>query len=109
MIGTLEWIPLLHRLALFADTMKTLHETIIEKLEIAFSPTFLELVDETHKHYKHKQFQIGKSHFKLHIASEKLATLSTLKAHKEIYMCLGELMHSQIHALSIQIDKKSNS
>ncbi|WP_440615489.1 BolA family protein [Cysteiniphilum sp. 6C5] len=85
--------------------MNTLYKEIIHKLEKAFSPSTLELIDETHKHQKHKQFQAGKSHFKLRIASEQLTSLSTLKAHQAIYACLGELMQTQIHALSIEIDK----
>ena len=85
--------------------MKTLDQEIVDKLELAFSTSTLELIDETHKHQKHKQFQTGKSHFKLRIASEQLAKLSPLKAHQAIYTCLGELMKTKIHALSIQIDK----
>ena len=81
---------------------------ITDQLEKAFSPTYFKLIDETHKHQKHRQFQEGKSHFKLHIASEKFSILSTVKAHQEIYGCLSELMSSKIHALSIQIDKKSS-
>ncbi len=105
MIGILKWTPLLHQHASSADYMNTLEKEIIDKLEKAFSPSTLELIDETHKHQKHKQFQAGKSHFKLRIASEQLSSLSTLKAHQAIYTCLGELMQTQIHALSIQIDK----
>ncbi len=103
MIGILKWTPLSHQHALSADCMKTLNKEIIDKLEKAFSPCTIELIDVTHKHQKHKQFQAGKSHFKLRIASEQLASLSTLKAHQAIYACLGQLMQTQIHALSIQI------
>lgn len=85
--------------------MKTLDQEIIDKLKLVFSPSTLELIDETHQHQKHKQFQTGKSHFKLRIASKQLANLSTLKAHQAIYACLGELMQTKIHALSIQIEK----
>ena len=85
--------------------MKKLHDIITEKLNNTFSPTLLELIDETYKHKKHKQFQAQKSYFKLRISSEKFCTLTTIKAHKEIYACLGDLMYSEIHALSIHIDK----
>ncbi|WP_116964110.1 BolA family protein [Fastidiosibacter lacustris] len=86
------------------NTNSNLQKLIIDRLTKAFDPSILELIDETHKHQKHKHFQSGKFHFKLRIASLKFVTLSTIKAHQEIYTCLGDLMKDQIHALSIHIE-----
>ena len=83
----------------------TLYDMIIQRLNETFSPSVLKLIDQTDQHHKHKHFQAGKSHFKLHISSEKFAKLSAITAHQEIYACLSDLMHSKIHALSIQIEK----
>ncbi len=105
MNGTLKWTPLLPQHESFAKLNMTLYDTIIERLDKKFAPTFIELIDETDKHKQHKQFQTRKSHFKLHIASVRFATLSTLEAHQEIYACLEDLMHNSIHALSIHIHK----
>ena len=80
-----------------------LAETIQTKLTETFIPTELVLTDETHKHQKHKQFQSGKYHFHLRIASKQLAPLNRVKAHQAIYTALGDLMQSKIHALSIEI------
>lgn len=82
-----------------------LAQTITEKLTTAFAPTQFELIDETHKHQKHKHFQSDKYHFRLRIASEQLASLSRIKAHQAIYAQLGDLMQTKIHALAIEIGK----
>ena len=78
-------------------------KTIEQKLTEEFSPEFLRLIDQTDRHQKHLQFQIGKSHFKLTIQSKMLSALPKLKAHQAIYHCLAELMETDIHALSITI------
>ena len=83
--------------------IRFLEATIQQKLNQAFSPDFLQLIDQTHRHQKHRQFQTGKSHFKLIIQSKKLSALPKLKAHQAIYHCLAELMQTDIHALSITI------
>ncbi|MBK2124301.1 BolA family protein [Fangia hongkongensis] len=86
-----------------SQNIDSLQNEIIRKLEKAFSPQALELIDETHKHKKHRHFQEGKRHFLLIITSAQLKNLSTLKAHQAIYSCLGDLMKDKIHALSIKI------
>ncbi len=86
-----------------SQNINYLQNEIISKLEKAFSPQEIELIDETHKHKKHKHFQEGKRHFLLIITSAQLKSLPTLKAHQAIYNCLGDLMKDKIHALSIKI------
>lgn len=85
-----------------------LETTIQQKLNQAFSPDFLQLIDQTHRHQKHQQFQPGKSHLTLIIQSKKLSALPKLNAHQAIYHCLGELMQTDIHALSITIMKQED-
>ena len=80
-----------------------LKEKITQLLKNNLKTTYLELIDETHKHVKHKNFQSNKFHFKLKISSSELDNKSKLNAHKQIYQCLGTLMQTHIHALSIQI------
>ena len=86
--------------------MNTLKTVIFEKLQSKFSPTKLEVFDETYKHVKHKQFQTGKLHFRLQISSKELSEKTTIQSHREIYACLGDLMVNNIHSLSIRIDKE---
>ncbi|MFC4891909.1 BolA family protein [Pseudofrancisella aestuarii] len=74
-------------------------ERILEKID---SNAEINIIDETHKHKKHKGFIEGKYHFLIEINSRELNNLSRLKAHQEIYKSLEDLMQ-HIHALSIKL------
>ncbi|MFZ9036296.1 MAG: BolA family protein [Francisellaceae bacterium] len=87
--------------------MPSVKATLEERLTKAFNPEYLELIDETHKHIKHKHFQTGKLHFKLIIGADSLSHLSKLKAHQAIYAVLSDMMETHIHALSIEIKSQS--
>ncbi|AJI74189.1 bolA-like family protein [Francisella philomiragia subsp. philomiragia ATCC 25015] len=62
----------------------------------------IEIIDETHKHAKHRGFIEGKYHYLVNVSSKKLSDMAKIKAHKEIFRCTQSLM-PQIHALSIKI------
>lgn len=62
----------------------------------------IEIIDETHKHMKHKGFTEGKYHFIINISSQKLNSMRKISAHKEIFKSVDYLM-PYIHALSIKI------
>lgn len=70
-------------------------------LEAALEPTELELVDESHRHAGHAGARDGRSHFALRITSVAFAGLAPLARHRRVYAALGELMQTDIHALSI--------
>ena len=74
---------------------------IEEKLE-SLSPNYISIEDEGHLHVGHAGAKKG-GHFKLIISSECFNGLSTVERHKLIYKSLGELMDTEIHALSISI------
>jgi len=76
---------------------------IRERLEEAFSPRILEVVDESHLHVGHAGAREGKGHFRIRIASERLAPAKPLQRHRMIYDALGEMMETDIHALSIEV------
>lgn len=71
-------------------------------LETAFSPTRLELIDDSHHHAGHAGAREG-GHFILRIAAPAFAGKRPLECHRMIYAALGELMHTDIHALSIEL------
>ena len=69
----------------------------------AFSPSDLQLVDESSQHAGHagaKGFN-GESHFALQITSESFAGVRSLKRHQMVYAAIGDDM-PLIHALSIK-------
>lgn len=70
-------------------------------LEAAFAPTALEVVDDSHRHAGHAGARDGRGHFHVAIASERFRGLAPLARHRAVYAALGELMTTDIHALSI--------
>ncbi|MGI8561041.1 MAG: BolA family protein [Luteimonas sp.] len=70
-------------------------------LEQAFSPSALEIRDDSHRHVGHAGASDGRGHFRVEIASAAFAGQSPLQRHRAVYAALGELMATDIHALSI--------
>jgi BolA protein len=71
-------------------------------LKEALQPDLLEIIDESHHHAGHAGAQDGRGHFRLNIVSAEFAGLSALQRHRLIYAALGDLMQTDIHALSIE-------
>jgi BolA family transcriptional regulator, general stress-responsive regulator len=71
-------------------------------LEAALAPESLEVLDESHKHAGHAGARDGRGHFAVSITSEAFAGLAPLARHRRVYAALGDLMTTDIHALSIQ-------
>jgi len=61
------------------------------------------LIDNSHKHKKHKFFDKNKYHLKIILKSEKLKEMNKINVHKQIFSVLKEEMKNKIHALEIQI------
>lgn len=77
-------------------------DTIRARLTASFSPEHLEIVDESHKHAGHAGARDGRGHFAITIVSSAFTGMPPIKRHRAIYQALGELMQTDIHALSIQ-------
>jgi len=71
-------------------------------LEAALSPVSLEIEDESHRHAGHAGAADGRGHFRVDVVSEAFAGLGPIARHRAIYAALGELMTTDIHALSIR-------
>ncbi len=74
---------------------------IRERLEAAFAPEALEIVDDSHRHAGHAGAKDGRGHFTVRIVSAKFNGTKTLERHRMIYAALGGLMQTDIHALSV--------
>ena len=77
-------------------------ERLTERLSHAFEPEHLEVVDDSHRHAGHAGAADGRGHFTVLITSSRFAGLSTLKRHRLVYEAVGDMMTTDIHALSIQ-------
>ena len=76
---------------------------MLARLNSALSPTSIELIDDSEQHRGHSGYNpAGESHFTLRIESAAFAGKNRVDRQRLIYAALGELMESQIHALSIR-------
>lgn len=71
-------------------------------LESGLQPSALELEDESHLHAGHAGARDGRGHYRVRVVSEAFAGKLPLARHRIVYAALGELMQTDIHALSIQ-------
>ncbi len=70
-------------------------------LDAAFTPEALEILDESHKHAGHAGAKSGKGHFDVMIVAAAFAGQNLLQRHRMVYEALGDMMQTDIHALSI--------
>lgn len=80
-------------------------EEIREKLETAFSPRELDVVDESERHRGHAGYREGgESHFRVTIRSDAFRELSRIERHRAVHAALGPELVGRIHALALKID-----
>jgi BolA protein len=72
------------------------------RLEQALCPVQLEIIDESYKHIGHAGARSGGGHYKVTVVSNQFSGCSPLKRHRLVYQALGDLMRTEIHALSIR-------
>jgi BolA protein len=79
-------------------------EKIRVKLEEAFSPRVLEVVDDSESHRGHAGYQEGgESHFNVVIEADAFKGLSRIARHRAVHAALGKDLVSEIHALALTI------
>lgn len=76
-------------------------ERIVNELRLALHTDQVELIDDSHLHAGHAGARDGGGHFRVRVVSPDFAGLRTLQRHQLVYRLLGELMQTDIHALSI--------
>jgi len=67
----------------------------------ALSPTELVVEDDGHRHIGHAGAADGHGHFRLRIVCAAFVGKLPLARHRAIYAALGDMMQTDIHALSI--------
>ena len=85
--------------------MNNFFEDIIAKLKKEIEIEQIEIVDNSHKHVKHKSFSPEKFHLHLKIKSLYLNSLSRVTAQKEVMKVLKDELSNKIHALEISIEQ----
>ena len=71
-------------------------------LTSSFAPTKILVKDQSHLHAGHAGAEDGRGHFAVTIVSEQFAGQSRIARHRMIFHALGEMMQTDIHALSIK-------
>ena len=71
------------------------------ELERALETEAIEIIDDSHLHSTHAGAREGKGHFRVRVVARAFDGLRTLQRHQLIYRALGDLMHTDIHALGI--------
>lgn len=80
-----------------AERMNRLRERLIASL----APEQLDIIDDSRKHAGHAGAR-GGGHFTVHIVAQGFTGKPLLERHRMIYDLLQDMMHTEIHALSIQ-------
>ena len=85
--------------------MKNYLDAIHLKLKKEINIESIEIIDNSHKHKKHKSFLPEKYYLHLKIKSLFLNTISRVSAQKMIMKVLKDDLKTKIHALEISIEK----
>lgn len=75
----------------------------------AFSPDHLLVKDQSHLHAGHEGAQEGRGHFEVIIVADAFDGCSRIDSHRLIYEALGQLMTTDIHALSIRASARNTN
>jgi BolA family transcriptional regulator, general stress-responsive regulator len=79
-------------------------DQIRAKLEAAFSPSFLEVVDESEKHRGHAGWREGgETHFQVSMRTAAFNGLNRVAQQRAVYGALKDEMKDQIHALALDV------
>ncbi len=72
------------------------------RLRETLAPERLEIVDESSKHAGHAGARSGGGHFAVTIVSVRFEGLNPIQRHRLVYEALGDLMKTDVHALSVR-------
>ena len=80
------------------------HERIRQKLTTHFSPTQLEIKDDSARHAGHAGAQAGgETHFSIVVTSAAFRGLSPVARHRLVYDVLAEELKERVHALQLEL------
>ncbi len=78
-------------------------QEITQLLTQAFSPSNLEVVNDSAKHHGHAgDDRSGESHFTVEIESEAFVGVSRLQRQRMVNAALGDIPGQRVHALAIR-------
>jgi len=75
---------------------------LAERLRSALDVIELEIIDDSHRHAGHAGAADGRGHFSVFLVSERFQGMPVVRRHRLVYEAVGDMMVTDIHALSIQ-------
>lgn len=82
----------------------SLRDTIAEKLQAAFAPEYLDVIDESNQHFGHAGWRDGgETHFRVRIATSHFAGKPRVAQHRDIMSVLDAELKGRVHALAIEV------
>lgn len=80
-------------------------DQISEKLQAAFSPDELQVINESDQHAGHAGHDgTNESHFRVVIRAGAFNEMSRLARHRAVHAALGKDLIGRIHALALEIN-----
>jgi BolA protein len=80
-------------------------EEIRRRLEAAFAPERLEIVDESEGHRGHAGYREGgESHFRVTIRATEFGPMTRIARERAVHHALGSDVMTRIHALALKIE-----
>ena len=73
-------------------------QAVLKLIEEAFSPQYLELINESHMHSVPPN---SETHFKLVLVCSEFEGLNKVRRHQAVYGAVSEYMSNPIHALAL--------
>jgi BolA protein len=87
------------RVAILAMSVQT---KIRDRLALAFTPSELDVIDESALHAGHAGARPGgETHFRVRIVSPRFEGLTRVNRQRAVYGVLAEELQSQVHALAL--------
>ena len=79
------------------------HDRITEILTREFTPTHLEVIDDSHLHAGHAGARPeGETHFRVNLVSAAFVGESRVARQRRVYAALEDLMQTRVHALQLK-------
>lgn len=84
--------------------MTNMTDRITALLEAEFSPDYLDVINESHKHKNHVGDDgSGESHFRVVIGAKAFTGQTRVACHRMVYSALDEPIKQGLHALAIDV------
>ncbi len=75
-----------------------------QRLDEAFAPTRLEILDESEGHRGHGGWREGGgTHWRIRISAPRLGAMGRVERHRAIHAALGPELIGRIHALALEV------